>query len=75
MNNLSYIIKYLSCLLVNFHAAIYRTLVLAKFKLPSACRSHPHLYNKKIPFAFQGACCSAENPFSHNSHTVIKSFR
>ena len=74
MNTLSYRIKYLSCLLVNFHAAIYRNLLLAKFKLPWACRSHPHLYNEKVPFALQRACCSAENPFSHNSHTVIKSF-
>ena len=74
MNTLSYMIKYLSCLLVNFHAAIYRKLLLAKFKLPCACRFHPHLYNEKVPFALQRACCSAENPFSHNSHTVIKSF-
>ena len=64
-NALSYMIKYLPCLLVNFQATIYKNLLLAK------CSKLTTRYIIKV----RTACSSPENTLDHNNHTFVKSFR
>ena len=70
MNALSYIIRYLQCLLVNFQATIYKNPHLAKWRTFWACRANHHYYNWKISSLLWSACRSPENLFYHNKKVI-----
>ena len=76
LNAISYMIKYLPSLLVNFQAAIYKILLLARCRAFFEHVEPTTIYSfRNISIALQKACSSPVNLLNSNNHTAVKSFR